>query len=120
VDVLVNLPIAKHHVGTNVQRQSQEHDGAASITRPTAFFHAGSGKTGYEDVDSSHSCIADLNTLRRQNLCVVDATIVLGTNGSRRPRRQSAEAAENIVAASIRSPSTRTAYPGTAASRKRW
>jgi len=93
VDVLVNIPIAKHHVGTLFQRQSQEHDGRPR-SRDNAFFHAGSGKTGYEDVDFLSQCIADLNTLRRQDLCVVDATVVLGKQWPCGPRRF-AEAAED-------------------------
>ncbi len=44
-----------------------------------------SGKASYEDVDFLSQCIADLNTLRKQDLCVVDATVVLGSNGPAGP-----------------------------------
>jgi uncharacterized protein (DUF362 family) len=84
VDVLVNLPIAKHHVGTMFSGNLKNMMGG--LDRETnAFFHSGSGKTGYEDVDFLSQCIADLNTLRRPNLCVADATVVLGTNGPAGP-----------------------------------
>jgi uncharacterized protein (DUF362 family) len=49
------------------------------------YFHSGSGKSGYEDVDFLSQCIADLNTLRKPSLCVVDATVVLGSNGPAGP-----------------------------------
>ena len=84
VDVLVNLPIAKHHVGTMFSGNLKNMMGGLDH-ETNAFFHTGSGKTGYEDVDFLSQCIADLNTLRRQNLCVADATVVLGTNGPAGP-----------------------------------
>ena len=84
VDVLVNLPIAKHHVGALFTGNLKNMMGGLDH-ETNAFFHNGSGKTGYEDVDFLSQCIADLNTLRRQNLCVVDATVVLGSNGPAGP-----------------------------------
>jgi uncharacterized protein (DUF362 family) len=84
VDVLVNLPVAKHHVGTLLSANLKNMMGG--LTHETnAFFHTGSGKSEYEDVDFLCQCIADLNTLRRQDLCVVDATVVLGSNGPAGP-----------------------------------
>ena len=84
VDFLVNIPIAKHHVGTMFSGNLKNMMGGLDH-ETNAFFHTGSGKTGYEDVDFLSQCIADLNTLRRQSLCVVDATVVLGTNGPAGP-----------------------------------
>jgi len=84
VDILVNLPVAKHHVGTLFSGNLKNMMGGLDH-ETNAFFHNGSGKTGYEDVDFLSQCIADLNTLRRQNLCVVDATVVLGSNGPAGP-----------------------------------
>ena len=84
VDVLVNIPIAKHHVGTLLSGNLKNMMGGLDH-ETNAFFHNGSGKTGYEDVDFLSQCVADLNTLRRQNLCVVDATVVLGSNGPAGP-----------------------------------
>ena len=84
VDVLVNLPIAKHHVGTMFSGNLKNMMGGLDH-ETNAFFHSGSGKTGYEDVDFLSQCIAELNTLRRQDLCVVDGTVVLGSNGPAGP-----------------------------------
>ena len=84
VDVLVNLPIAKHHVGTLFSGNLKNMMGGLDSTT-NAFFHSGSGKTDYEDVDFLSQCIADLNTLRKQDLCVADATVVLGSNGPAGP-----------------------------------
>ena len=84
VDILVNLPVAKHHVGTLFSGNLKNMMGGLDH-ETNAFFHAGSGKTGYEDVAFLSQCIADLNTLRGQNLCVVDATVVLGSNGPAGP-----------------------------------
>jgi uncharacterized protein (DUF362 family) len=84
VDVLVNIPIAKHHVGTLFSGNLKNMMGGLDH-ETNAFFHTGSGKTAYEDVGFLSQCIADLNTLRRQNLCIVDATIVLQTNGPAGP-----------------------------------
>ena len=84
VDVLVNIPIAKHHVGTHFSGNLKNIMGA--LDRETnAFFHSGSGKSDYEDVGFLSQCIADANTLRRPHLCVVDATVVLATNGPAGP-----------------------------------
>jgi len=84
VDVLVNIPIAKHHVGTMFSGNLKNMMGGLDH-ETNAFFHSGSGKSGYEDVDFLSQCIADLNTLRRQHLCIADATVVLGTNGPAGP-----------------------------------
>jgi len=84
VDVLVNIPIAKHHVGTLFSGNLKNMMGGLDH-ETNAFFHSGSGKGGYEDVDFLSQCIADLNTLRKPSLCVVDATVVLGSNGPAGP-----------------------------------
>jgi uncharacterized protein (DUF362 family) len=84
VDVLINIPVAKHHVGTNFTGNLKNLMGGLSH-ESNYFFHTGSGKSGYEDVDFLSQCVADLNTLRRPNLCVVDATVVLRTNGPAGP-----------------------------------
>ncbi len=86
-DVLINLPIIKHHVGVgmsgNLKNMMGAQDGPSN-----QFFHAGSGaKSEYGDVPFLSQCIADLNTLRKTNLCVADATEVLLTNGPAGPGR---------------------------------
>jgi uncharacterized protein (DUF362 family) len=84
VDVLINIPVAKHHEGTNFTGNLKNMMGGLNH-ETNYFFHTGSGKSGYEDVDFLSQCVADLNTLRRQQLCVVDATTVLGSNGPAGP-----------------------------------
>ncbi len=84
-DVLINLPIIKHHVGVgmsgNLKNMMGAQDGPSN-----QFFHAGSGaKSEYGDVPFLSQCIADLNTLRKTDLCVADATEVLLTNGPAGP-----------------------------------
>jgi uncharacterized protein (DUF362 family) len=84
-DVLVNLPIIKNHVGVgmsgNLKNMMGAQDGASN-----QFFHAGSGAKGeYDDVPFLSQGIADLNTLRKPNLCVADATEFLLTNGPAGP-----------------------------------
>jgi uncharacterized protein (DUF362 family) len=84
VDVLINLPIAKHHVGTHFSGNLKNMMGGLDH-ETNWLFHTGSGKTDYEDVDFLSQCIADLNTLRKPDLCLVDATTVLGSNGPAGP-----------------------------------
>ena len=84
VDVLVNIPVAKHHVGTGFTGNLKNMMGGLNH-ETNQFFHTGSGKSGYEDVDFLSQCVAELNTLRKQSLCVVDATTVLGSNGPAGP-----------------------------------
>jgi uncharacterized protein (DUF362 family) len=82
VDILINLPIAKHHAGTQFSGNLKNMMGGL-VHETNLFFHSGTGKNdvNYEDVEFLSQCIVDLNTLRRPNLCVVDATVVLGSNG---------------------------------------
>jgi uncharacterized protein (DUF362 family) len=84
-DVFVNLPIIKHHVGVglscNLKNLMGVNTGASN-----QFFHAGSGAKGeYDDIPFLAQCVADLNTLRKPDLCVADATEFLLTNGPAGP-----------------------------------
>ena len=56
------------------------------------FFHQGSGKGGllryfryYDDIEFLSQCIADVNSIRKPNLCIVDATEFITTNGPSGP-----------------------------------
>ncbi len=82
-EVFINLPIAKHHRGARLTGNLKNFMGA--LSRDTCkFFHEGSTK-GEEDPDFLAQCIADANTLRKPDLCVTDATVVLATNGPAGP-----------------------------------
>ena len=87
VDVFINLPVAKHHNGSGFTGNLKNFMGG--LTGDTCkFFHEGSAKfiaTGAEDDEFLAQCIADINTLRRPSLCVLDATVVLASNGPEGP-----------------------------------
>jgi len=84
-DVFINLPIIKNHDGVgmsgNLKNLMGVNNGASN-----RFFHAGSGaKSEYGDIPFLAQCVADLNTLRKPDLCVADATEFLLTNGPQGP-----------------------------------
>jgi uncharacterized protein (DUF362 family) len=90
-DVLINIPIAKHHQGTNFSANLKNMMGACSGST-NRFFHQGSSKSGllkyfkyYDDVEFLSQCIADVNLIRQPDLCVVDATEFITTNGPAGP-----------------------------------
>jgi uncharacterized protein (DUF362 family) len=84
-DVFINLPIIKHHVGVGMSGNLKNLMGVNS-NASNQFFHAGSGaKSEYGDVPFLAQCVADLNTLRKPDLCVADATEFLLTNGPAGP-----------------------------------
>jgi uncharacterized protein (DUF362 family) len=84
-DVFVNLPIIKHHVGVGMSGSLKNLMGV-NANASNQFFHAGSGAKGeYDDIPFLAQCVADLNTLRKPDLCVADATEFLLTNGPQGP-----------------------------------
>ena len=84
-DVFVNLPIVKHHVGVGMSGCLKNLMGV-NDNASNQFFHSGSGAKGeYDDIPFLAQCVADLNTLRRPDLCVADATEFLLTNGPAGP-----------------------------------
>lgn len=84
-EVLINLPIAKHHTGTGYSGCLKNTMGACHGTT-NKFFHTGSGaKEEYEDIAFLSQCIADVNLIRRPALNVCDGTEFLITNGPAGP-----------------------------------
>ena len=84
-DVLIDLPIIKNHVGVGMSGNLKNMMGA-NAGASNQFFHAGSGAKGeYDDIPFLAQCVADLNTLRKPDLCVADATEFLLTNGPAGP-----------------------------------
>jgi uncharacterized protein (DUF362 family) len=84
-DVLINIPIAKDHTGVRFTGTMKNMMGATS-SGTNGFFHAGSGARGYyDDVEFLSQCIADVNLVRKPDLCIVDGTEVLKTNGPQGP-----------------------------------
>lgn len=84
-DVVINLPIAKHHAGTGYSGCLKNMMGACSGST-NRFFHNGSGAASeYGDVAFLSQCIADVNLVRKPDLNVCDATEYLLTNGPAGP-----------------------------------
>jgi uncharacterized protein (DUF362 family) len=83
-DVFINIPIVKNHQGTNFTGNLKNMMGACSSST-NRFFHKGSKKSGllgyYDDVEFLSQCIADVNLIRQPNICIVDATEFITTNG---------------------------------------
>ena len=84
-DVSINISIAKDHTGTRFSGTMKNMMGANSYGS-NSFFHHGSGASGsYDDVEFLSQCIADLNLVRKPELCILDGTEVLKTNGPAGP-----------------------------------
>jgi uncharacterized protein (DUF362 family) len=84
-DVYINLPIIKHHVGVGMSGNLKNLMGV-NTNASNQFFHNGSGAKGeYDDIPFLAQCVADLNTLRKPDLCVADAVEFLLTNGPAGP-----------------------------------
>ena len=84
-DVLINVPIAKNHNGVRFTGTMKNMMGATS-RGTNRFFHSGSGAAGfYDDVEFLSQCIADVNLLRKPDLCIFDATQMIATNGPQGP-----------------------------------
>ena len=84
-DVLINIPIFKHHGGTILTGCLKNVMGGCSGTT-NRFFHSGSTQSGAkEDLGFLAQAIADANLVRKPDLCVVDATEFLINNGPAGP-----------------------------------
>ncbi len=84
-DVFINIPIAKDHTGTRFTGTMKNMMGTTSSST-NRFFHSGSGARGYyDDVEFLSQCIADVNLVRKPDLCIVDGTEVITTNGPQGP-----------------------------------
>ena len=81
-DVFINISIAKDHTGTRFSGTMKNMMGATSGST-NSFFHHGSGKGFgyYDDIEFLSQCIADVNLVRKPNLCILDGTEILKTNG---------------------------------------
>lgn len=80
-DVLINIPIFKDHEGVKTTGTLKNYMGLTSY-KTNRFFHFGSNaKDWYSDVNFLSQCIADINLLRKPNLCIADATEYIVTNG---------------------------------------
>ncbi len=93
-DVLIDIPIAKDHDGTRYTGTLKNMMGACVHNPTCRFMHFGGGaEEFYGDPEFLSQCIADLCLVRPPDLCVVDATEFITTNGPggpgeiRKPRK---------------------------------
>lgn len=79
-DVLINIPITKDHVGNKFTGTMKNLMGL-NFPGLNRSFHTEDFKTQLDDIAHLDQCIADLNTIIRPALCIVDATEFITTNG---------------------------------------
>ena len=79
-DVFINMPITKDHAGNKFTGALKNLMG---INWPTnnRTFHKADWATDPEAIRYLDQCLADLNTVIRPDLCIVDATEIIITNG---------------------------------------
>ncbi len=85
-DVFINVSITKNHSGTNFSCTLKNMMGA-STTKTNLYMHF-AGKKGfswYADLDFMSQCIADLNLVRKPDLCISDSTEFIIDNGPSGP-----------------------------------
>lgn len=80
-DVFINIPIFKQHEGIRVTGCLKNLMGLTSQDT-NEYFHNGSNSGGgYNDAVFLSQCIADINLIRKPDLCIGDATEYITTNG---------------------------------------
>jgi len=80
-DVFINIAISKHHSGTLFTNCLKNYMGACNRETNKSFHVGPNSKDGSEDTEHMAQCIADVNLVRKPDLCISDATEVLKTNG---------------------------------------
>jgi len=84
VDVFINIPVAKHHAGTNYSGILKGLMGVSS-SNTNRHMHSPDGEYTYANYEYLSQCIADLNLIRQPDLCIVDAIECVQNNGPRGP-----------------------------------
>jgi len=77
-DLFINMPITKDHAGNRFTGTMKNLMGLNSPATNRKF-HTGNFKN--DDIGHLDQCIADLNTVIKPDLCIVDATEIIITNG---------------------------------------
>jgi len=72
VDVFISIPVAKHHNGINFSGVLKGMMGVSS-SDTNRHMHSPDGEYTYAKQEYLSQCVADLNLLRKPDLCVVDA-----------------------------------------------
>jgi uncharacterized protein (DUF362 family) len=76
-DCLINLPVAKHHSGATLTLSMKNWMGSVSNEDRRSWHR-----------DGLHQCIADINTLIKPKLVIIDATRIMLTKGPQGPGEQ--------------------------------
>lgn len=87
-DVVLNVTIAKHHKGCDFTGALKNAMGACPHDPTCRFFHVGANPDStdwYPNLEHMSQCIADLNLVRRPDLCILDAGVILTSNGPSGP-----------------------------------
>ncbi len=81
-DLYITIAITKPNAGLGFTGGLKNLMGASAYEPTNRYCHYGSGaKGGYDDINHLSQCIADLNLIRRPDLCITDATEFITTNG---------------------------------------
>ncbi|MCX5913826.1 MAG: DUF362 domain-containing protein [Deltaproteobacteria bacterium] len=99
-DVFINISITKHHEGVLYSGALKNMMGLCPFST-NSYFHFGTLKLGfYADLDHLSQCIADLNLIRKPDLCISDATTFITEKGPYGPGKLAG--AETVVASTNR------------------
>jgi len=79
-DVFIDMPITKDHAGNKFTGTMKNLMGLSS-QKTNRSFHKQGWQTERSAIDHLEQCIADLNTVIQPDLCIVDATEFITTNG---------------------------------------
>lgn len=79
-DVFINVPVTKDHAGNKFTGTMKNLMGLNS-SPSNRTFHQPNWTTDINSIRHLEQCIADLNTIVKSHLCVVDATEFITTNG---------------------------------------
>lgn len=79
-NVFIDMPITKDHAGNKFTGTMKNLMGLSSL-KTNRTFHKQGWQTDINAIDHLEQCIADLNTVIRPDLCIVDATEFITTNG---------------------------------------
>ncbi|MGB8953294.1 MAG: DUF362 domain-containing protein [Candidatus Aminicenantales bacterium] len=83
-DVFINMPVTKDHAGNKFTGTMKNLMGL-NFRVSNRSFHHDDWKTNVSSIEYLDQCIADLNTVVRPTLCIVDATEFITTNGPMGP-----------------------------------
>jgi uncharacterized protein (DUF362 family) len=84
VGVFISMPVAKHHAGCLFSGNLKGMMGASS-SYTNRHMHSPDGEYTYDEHEYLAQCIADLNLVRKPDLCIVDAIECSLNNGPAGP-----------------------------------